>query len=159
MRRLAAVAVGLGAALAVAAGSAAEDRAVSAAPECQVAIRTGAESHALRFRSRCNFEQTRIRIHPSFQVLGVRHETRLTGAVDPGDTFRCRGDRGANRVRCRGTAGSGASVHGLFETSAFSCEVSSKVRIEGGADCEPGTDCPAVGYLQTVGIERPRDCG
>jgi hypothetical protein len=132
----------------------------SSGPRCRFHVEQGAEKHALVFKSRCNFEQDRIVIRPDAQQLGVDRTPRITRRSDPGDRFRCRGDRQGNRVLCHGDAGKGAEVVGLFETKLFSCQVRSRATILGGVDCDPpATACPLVAYEITKRARRAGDCG
>lgn len=114
-------------------------------PHCGIKLKPGAESHAILFRTTCNFQQTSIRFNPDEQVVGVKHHATVGGNADPDDAMACHRRELGERARCDGRAGKGARVRGLFETPAFSCDVTANVRILGGPDCS-GDVCPAVLY-------------
>ena len=97
---------------------------------CLIRLSPGAESHAVEFKTRCDFQQRRIAVRPTHQVFGLYH-TATVSQGKPGDHFTC--GRRASRppVVCHGEASSGAQVTGSFETGAFSCDVASHVRVSG----------------------------
>jgi hypothetical protein len=125
-------------------------------PTCRFGLAAGDGAHVLRFRSRCEFEQTSIQIGPTGKLSGVSAETTIGGRADPGDGFMCSREEGT--VACAGRAGEGARVEGRFRTRRPACEVSANALISGGVDCEAGEACIDIAYIGAFEVRKPKGC-
>ena len=124
---------------------------------CRVVLSAASESHGSRLISRCDFAQSRIRITADSRIYDVSPRPTLTGPTDAQDTFHC-GNRNRPVALCRGQAGSGVRLGAYVETKEFSCDVSFRVHVTGGTDCDPEPSCDQVGYRFTRRIAQPRGC-
>jgi hypothetical protein len=124
---------------------------------CEIGMARTTDAHRLRFSTKCNFEQSSIRLHPDGVLDRVDPTLRVTGDADVDDEFGCR-QRGEEVALCQGRAGSGAKVVGRLATMRAGCGLATKVRVIGGVDCDQGDVCPDIAFIVRQRIAEPRGC-
>jgi hypothetical protein len=126
-------------------------------PTCRIAAETASRATWIRVDTRCNFEQTQVRIDAGDRIGDYDPHASLAGRVDPEDYFTC-GRDGRSKMSCSGRAGRAARVRSSFQLREPRCRARIDIDVWGGVDCEPGQACIDVGYSDRARGLRPNGC-